>query len=360
MDFGIFNLMGYRTEGASTHQLLSEAADLTRIADQGGVGMAWFAEHHFSNYGICASPLMMAAYCVPQTKRIKLATGILVLPLYSPARVISEIAMVDSMSEGRLVVGIGTGYQPFEFERFGVDLSQSKDVFHDFVEVIEQGLTREFIDYRGERISIPQTHIGPRPYAGMPEVWVAGHAPEIHAVAARKGYPMIVNGRFQTIEQCAANRLKLAQVLKSQNVNPAGLHWGLLRYCCVTDDRNEALDYVENARWQLRVAMSLRYRKEVQKGHMILGDRPYPDESSFEDMIASQMIGDVDTCIERGIEEIRKTGADHISLYFQLGDYGHKRARKSLERFVERVIPGIEKELGPLSQFKPEPLQAVA
>jgi len=358
MDFGIFNLMGYRTDGASTHQILNEAVELTKLADQGGIAMSWFAEHHFSNYGICASPLIMAAHCAPQTKRIKLATGILVLPLYSPARLVSEIAMVDSLSEGRLVLGIGTGYQPFEFERFGADLSKSKEVFTDFVEILEQGLTEEFIDWNGKHLALPKTHISARPYRSKPEIWVAGHAPEVHQEAARRGYPMIVNGRFQTIDEVARNRPMLRNVLAGQGADPDTLRWGLLRYCCVTDDREEALNFAENARWQLRVAGALRRREEVQKGHMILGDTPFPQEQTLEQILDSQMIGDVETCIQRGVEEIRKTGVNHISLYFQIGDYPHARAMRSLERFITEVIPGIERELGPLSQIPAQPTWA--
>lgn len=360
MEFGIFNLMGYRSGGGSTQQILDEAVDLTKIADQGGIGMAWFAEHHFSNYGICASPLLMAAHCAPQTKNIKLATGILVLPLYSPGRLVSEIAMVDSLSEGRLVLGIGTGYQPFEFERFGTGLAQSKEIFTDFVEILEQGLTEEFIDWQGQHLSLPKTHIAARPYDGKPEIWVAGHAPEVHREAARRGYPMIVNGRFQTIDEVAANRDKLRNVLSGEGADPDTLKWGLLRYCCVTDSREEAREYAENARWQLRVAGALRRREEVQKGHIVLGDTPFPEEQTLEQILDSQMIGDVETCIQRGVEEIRKTGVDHIALYFQLGDYDHARARRSLERFVTEVVPGIEKEIGPLANVPSEPSLAVA
>ena len=171
---------------------------------------------------------------------------------------------------------------------------------------------------------------------------------------------MIVNGRFYSIDQVAANRQKLRNVLSGQGVNPDTLHWGLLRYCCVTDSRKEAEEYAENARWQLRVATALRRREEVQKGHMIMGDTPLPDEQSMEEILASQMIGDVETCIERGVEEIRKSGVNHIALYFQLGDYGHKRAMRSLERFVTEVVPGIEKELGPLAKLPAVPLQAAS
>ncbi len=63
------------------------------------------------------------------------------------------------------------------------------------------------------------------------------------------------------------------------------------------------------------------------------------------------MIGDVDTCIARGVEQITKTGASHIAMYFNVGDFGHERARRSLERFVTEVMPGIEKEIGPLGKL---------
>jgi alkanesulfonate monooxygenase SsuD/methylene tetrahydromethanopterin reductase-like flavin-dependent oxidoreductase (luciferase family) len=360
VDFSIFNLMGYRSSGHGTREILEEAAVLTEIADQGGLAMSWFAEHHFSNYGICSSPLLMAAYCAPRTKRIKLATGILVLPLYHPARLLSEIAMTDALTEGRLVLGIGTGYQPFEFDRFGVDLARAKSVFEEFVELIESGLSNEFVEMDGHYLSLPRTHIGPRPHAGRPEIWVAGHAPEVHRVAAKRGYPMIVNGRFSPIDEVAGHRVKLERVLSDEQVDPAGLKWGLLRYCCVTDSKEEAREYAENARWQLRVATSLRHREELQSGHMILGDRPGKDERSIEQILDSQMIGDVETCIARGIEEIRKTGVNHISLYFQLGDYAHKKARRSLERFIEQVIPGIEREVGPLASIPTQPFATSA
>ena len=117
MEFGLFNLMGYRERGKTTRDIMRETVEQVRLADRGGFAMAWFAEHHFSNYCVCPSPLMMAAHCAGVTERIKLATGIVVLPLYNPARLIAEIGMVVALCDGRLVLGVGSGYQPFEFDR---------------------------------------------------------------------------------------------------------------------------------------------------------------------------------------------------------------------------------------------------
>src|SRR5260370_11844022 len=86
MEFGIFNLMGSRDPEKPTAEIFAEVAEQTRLADQLGYSIAWFAEHHFSNYCLCASPLMMVAHCAPITKEIRLGTPVVVLPLYNPPR----------------------------------------------------------------------------------------------------------------------------------------------------------------------------------------------------------------------------------------------------------------------------------
>ena len=95
MDFGIFNLMGYRAPGVATHSLYDGAIAQVKAAEAAGFDIAWFAEHHFSNYCACPSPLMMVAR-LAGTSRIKLAPGVVVVPLYNPVRLVSEIGMVDA------------------------------------------------------------------------------------------------------------------------------------------------------------------------------------------------------------------------------------------------------------------------
>jgi hypothetical protein len=125
MEFGIFNLMGSRDPEKPTAEIFAEVAEQTRLADELGYAIAWFAEHHFSNYCLCASPLMMVAHCASITKKIRLGTAVIVLPLYNPARLAAEIATADALSNGRLMLGVGAGYQPYEFERFGAGGSVS-------------------------------------------------------------------------------------------------------------------------------------------------------------------------------------------------------------------------------------------
>src|SRR5262249_60028403 len=106
MEFGIFNLMGAREADKPTAQVFGEVAEQTRLADELGYKIAWFAEHHFSNYCLCASPLMMVAHCAPITKRIRLGTAGVVLPLYNPAPLAAEIPLAHALSHRRLLLRI--------------------------------------------------------------------------------------------------------------------------------------------------------------------------------------------------------------------------------------------------------------
>src|SRR5438093_13174217 len=107
MEFGIFNLMGAREQDKTAAQVFAEVAEQTRLADQLGYQTAWFAEHHFSNYCMCASPLMMVAHCAAITEKIRLGTAVVVLPLYNPSRLAAEIATADALTQGRATHGLG-------------------------------------------------------------------------------------------------------------------------------------------------------------------------------------------------------------------------------------------------------------
>ena len=178
MEFGIFNLMGSRTPEKPTAEVFAEVAEQTRLADELGYAIAWFAEHHFSNYCLCASPLMMVAHCASITKKIRLGTAVVVLPLYNPARLAAEIATADALSNGRLMLGVGAGYQPYEFERFGVDIKANLEMTEEFCDILDRAFSQDFFSYNGKYLSDPEDpHPGPagaeaaadlrrRPYRG--------------------------------------------------------------------------------------------------------------------------------------------------------------------------------------------------
>jgi alkanesulfonate monooxygenase SsuD/methylene tetrahydromethanopterin reductase-like flavin-dependent oxidoreductase (luciferase family) len=350
MDFGIFNLMGCRDPAKSTAQVFADVTEQTRIADRLGYGIAWFAEHHFSNYSLCASPLQLVSHCAAVTQRIRLGTAVVVVPLYNPARLVAEIATADALSHGRLALGVGAGYQPYEFERFGLDLADSMAMTEEILDIIELGLSQEFFSYQGKHFKLPKTHIAARPVQQPMPIWIAGHSTPMFRLAARRGYKPLSSGRTESLTWLEEQRRDCVAAYRAEGKPIESIELSLLRFCCITDSKDEARRYAENARYQTRLASSLRRREEVMDGTM-LRDLPYPNEPPLETLLANMPIGDVDLVTERLTAEIRAGQPAHICFNFQCGDVPIKTALRSMERFAADVRPRLERALGPLERI---------
>jgi alkanesulfonate monooxygenase SsuD/methylene tetrahydromethanopterin reductase-like flavin-dependent oxidoreductase (luciferase family) len=350
MDFGIFSLMGYRGADRPANLVVGEVIEQTRAADELGFAASWFAEHHFSNYAICPSPLMMVTACAPVTKRIKLATGVVILPLYNPARLLSEIAFADALSNGRLVLGVGSGYQPYEFERLQVDLGASKAMLAEFMEIIHLGLTQDFFGFEGQHYRIPETHIAPRPVQAQLPVWLAGDSAELQRVAARKGWGAIIAGRTGGLEQLRQQRERCVSVFAAEGVTEQAMPLAIQRHLCVSDDARVCDAFAESALYQIRLTTALRRRSQAMNGTM-LRDDPFPEEPSIADIKANLMIGNAEEVAKKLVRELRALTPSHMCFYVQLGDFPHEMTLSTMERFMRDVVPMVEAELGPLSQI---------
>src|SRR5262249_42586816 len=164
----------------------------------------------------CPSPLLLLARLAGETRRIKPGSAVVVAPLYHPVRLISEMGMVDALTHGRLVLGLGSGYQPYEFERFGVTLDQSVPRLFEFMEMLELAFSCDAFSFEGRYYRLPQTHIAARPTGGLPEIWLAGDNPLLHQLAARKGLTVMLTPRHASADQLLAARQRLASIYAPQ------------------------------------------------------------------------------------------------------------------------------------------------
>jgi alkanesulfonate monooxygenase SsuD/methylene tetrahydromethanopterin reductase-like flavin-dependent oxidoreductase (luciferase family) len=350
MHFGQFNLMGYRTPGAKAYEIYDNAVEQVKAAEAAGFEIAWFAEHHFSNYCVCPSPLMMLARLAGETSRIRLGSAVVVAPLYQPVRLISEIGMVDALTHGRLVLGVGSGYQPYEFERFGEDLAHSVPKLFEIMEMLELAFTRDVFSYQGKHYSLPETHIAARPVNGLPEIWVAGDNPGLHALAARKGWTVMLTPRHASVPQLLDARERLAGIYRSEGMDAARVAIAPLRHVCITDSKAEAASFMENVRHQIRLSQSLRFREELIDGTMLV-EKPYKGEPPMEEFAKHVLIGDAGMVAERMAAMIGAARPRHMLLHFQAGASPQKPALRSIEQFAAKVRPMLEKQLGPLERL---------
>jgi alkanesulfonate monooxygenase SsuD/methylene tetrahydromethanopterin reductase-like flavin-dependent oxidoreductase (luciferase family) len=345
MEFGIFNLMGSREADKPTAQVFGEVAEQTRLADELGYTTAWFAEHHFSNYCLCASPLMMVAHCASMTRRIRLGTAVVVLPLYNPARLAAEIATADALSNGRLMLGIGAGYQPYEFERFGVDIARNLEMTEEFCDILDLAFSRDFFSYQGQHYRMPDTHIPARPVQNPLPIYVAGHTQAMFRTAARHGYRVLSSGRVGGAALLAEQYADIVAAFAAESAPLSRAHITINRFAHITGSREEGMRFAENARYQTRLASSLRRRQEVMQG-TVLVDVPFPDEPPLDTIHDNLLIGDVDTVAEKLVTEVRATSPVQVCFSFKVGSTPHKAAMRSMESMIGDVKAKVEKALG--------------
>jgi alkanesulfonate monooxygenase SsuD/methylene tetrahydromethanopterin reductase-like flavin-dependent oxidoreductase (luciferase family) len=133
--------------GADAADSYRIALDLFQAAEELGFDSGWVAQHHFLNgSGRLPSTLTFLAAAAQRTRRIQLGTAIVILPLEDPLRVAEDAAVVDTLSGGRLQLGLGTGGDPPTFAAFGKDLQSRRERFADGVKLIERTLRGEPIN----------------------------------------------------------------------------------------------------------------------------------------------------------------------------------------------------------------------
>ena len=136
MKFGLFcewpnpGLRDWRT-------MFDEGVRQIQYAEEMGYDYVFVAEHHFSNYGMTPAPLLEAMYIAERTSRIKIVTTSVVLPEWPALRLAEEIAVLDNLSGGRIICGVGRGYQPYELTRHGVPIERSRKRYEETLDVLK-------------------------------------------------------------------------------------------------------------------------------------------------------------------------------------------------------------------------------
>jgi alkanesulfonate monooxygenase SsuD/methylene tetrahydromethanopterin reductase-like flavin-dependent oxidoreductase (luciferase family) len=313
-------------------------------ADALGYDTAWVAEHHFSNeYGIMPDVFTYLGYLAARTRRIRLGTAVVTLPLYDPVRVVENMAFVDILSGGRVTLGLGSGYRPYEFEGFGADFELRRDVQEEAIALILELLHRRRTAHKGTHfhsriegefelfpVSVQQPH---------PPLFMAAGTERSMAYAARHGFGLMLSTlpSFDTLaRQIGFFRRHGAEA-------PAHLA------------RNPAHGKVDVARWVYVAETDAEAKRESAEGivrhltHFLggstagyLGNVSEKDRSvrlDYDELAATTLLHGSPATVTARLRELRdRTGLTSLLLHYP-PYYGHERAMRSLRLFAEHVMP---------------------
>lgn len=168
------------------------------LAEQWGYQSFWLPESHFAGVGAVPDPLMLLAAVAAHTRTIRLATTSYLLPLRHPMQAAEQVAVLDQLSGGRVILGVGRGYQPRMFDAFGVSRKDKRRIFAWCLETMQAA-------WRGEPIAGgadpgqsaeagPAITLSPLPVQQPhPPIWVAAFGPKALAQAGRLGLPYLAS-----------------------------------------------------------------------------------------------------------------------------------------------------------------------
>ena len=339
MEFGTFLLM-QSPSAASSEDVYKRGTEIAQVADEIGFDSIWCAEHHFSTYGYLARPLMYAVHLANQTRRIRVGSAVVVLPLHHPLVVAEEIATADLLSGGRLDVGLGRGYQTYEFERLGHDLNESRGRFDEAVDILLQAFSGKPFSYDGQYFSFEETSIFPQPIQKPPPFWMVGQSAESIVTTVERGFNLVSGGFGVSIEKLADFRRSFDEMVEKMGTDRVP-RISTQRPVYVTKDESEIPEIVEHARWNMRVTLSLRQGlQRVDRGRAVAV--PFDSEPTTEELLERYfVIGTPQTCIER-IKTLQDVmGIDHFNASCWFGDVAHDKVINSMRLFGEEVMPAF-------------------
>ncbi len=340
MNFGTFLLM-QSPSARSSQEIYARGVELAQAAETLGFRNVWLAEHHFSTYGYLSRPAQLATYVAAKTTRLRVGTAVIVVPLHHPLVIAEEIATLDLLSGGRLDVGLGRGYQHYEFERFGLELENGRARWEESVDVILRAFGGRPFSYEGKFFKIPETSVFPQPLQQpRPPIWITAQSPESVEAAVRRGFNVLTGGFGVPIERMAEFR-RLFDRLVAEVKPERPLEVGVQRAVYVTDSEADARAAAEEARWNMRVTLSLRNRYERVEGGRAV-PVPAAKEPDVDDLLDRFLVIGTPETVIRQIGRVREhVGITHFNCSFWFGDLEQTRVLRSMELFAREVMPAF-------------------
>jgi probable F420-dependent oxidoreductase len=333
--FGIYAAIGDPPHGERLQRCIDEVSAEAQLAEQVGFEAILVGEHHQHRDGFLPSPLIVSTAVAARTQRIRVGTGVLLLPLYHPVHVAEDAATLDIISKGRLILGVGMGYQAPDFEAFGIPLNQRASRLEEGIEIIRGCWTHDRFSYDGRRFRLHEVAIYPKPVQQPhPPIWVGAMADASIRRAARYGDAWLT-GMTQPVQ----NILRHTQAYRAyadEYRRPA--HVILMRDAWVAETRQRA-----EAEYGPEVLAAYKYYWKNDS----LSFRQNRSEAEFtvEKMTSDRIIlGSPEEVVDQLQRWREMTDAEMIIFRLRQAHSGgppHEQIMRAIRLFGERVIPKL-------------------
>jgi probable F420-dependent oxidoreductase len=214
------------------HREYQETIELVKLVEEAGLDGAWVSEHHFSEDGYLPSLLPLLAAYAAVTERIELGTGVVLAPFHDPIRLAEDFAVVDQISGGRVICGLGIGWRDEEFRAFEIDMRSRVRRLTEIVEILRLSWNEERFDFAGRYYNYSGMAVTPKP-ARVPPILVGGFVDDAVKRAGRIGDGYISS---RTSPERARESFEIAAEQRSASGGDGPPIVALLQNAYVTED----------------------------------------------------------------------------------------------------------------------------
>ena len=226
---------------ADAERAYRENLEIFDAADRLGFDAVWVAQHHFKDLGgMLPSPFPFLAAVAQRTRRLRLGTSIIVLPFEHPLRVAEDAAVVDTISNGRLELGVGSGSDADEFEAFGVAIDSRHQRTTEALMTLKRALAGETLGKDNQRLRPPAPTLGDR-------LWLSALSIRGAQYAAQNDAGLLLSRFVGSEEQAAGQEQEPVAVAfrEAWGGRPLPPRVGLSRGIYLGSDRKDALSQIE-------------------------------------------------------------------------------------------------------------------
>ena len=312
-----------------------ECLDLVRRVEDEGLDSAWVSEHHFSADGYLPSLTVMLAAFAAVTERIELGTGVVLAPFHDPVRLAEDFAVVDQLSGGRVICGLGIGWREEEFRAFRIGVKSRTGRLQEIVEILRLAWATDRFSYEGRYYHYDDISVTPKP-AKMPPILIGGFVDDAIRRAGRIGDGYL-SSRAQP--ERVAQAFEMAAEERAAVGLPGLPQVGLLQNAFVTDDPERDWPMVRDGiGHQLGVYAGWRAGTDVPG--TALKVMP-PDEETIRATTAYGTPDDVVAFLKPAVDVLGTYPEAHLVLRLHYPGMDAAPAARAIELLAREVVPAL-------------------
>jgi alkanesulfonate monooxygenase SsuD/methylene tetrahydromethanopterin reductase-like flavin-dependent oxidoreductase (luciferase family) len=332
------------------------------LAEPLGFDSVWGPEHHFTDYIMNPNVAQFLTWVAARTTRVQLGAMVMVLPWHDPVRVAEQFSVLDHMSQGRAILGIGRGLARVEFEGLRAPMEESRQRFVEYAEAIVSSLETGWIESDGKLYKQPRSAIRPEPFRSFRgRTFASAISPESSEIMARLGVGIMIFAQKPwdlVVKELDEYRATYRKVQGSEPPKPI-----LVQFVAVNENEAAAREMFD--RYIVAYCTSTLSHYEFDNeglakipgyeyyGRMARNITTHGADSFIRHLAGLQVAGTPESVTAQLLENAARVNAGSLICVFSYGGMPHDVAKANLELFAHEVLPALqEHEVGDLGLLR--------